>query len=84
MNNLSRTYADSNGNSTKATSYELLAVDITNSQGETRDIRNMVGFTKIHEGLLDDTLVLEMGVRDEVNFFEEFRISGNETVDLEI
>jgi hypothetical protein len=84
MNNLSRTYADSNGNSTKATSYELLAVDITNSQGETRDIRNMVGFTKIHEGLLDDTLVLEMGVRDEVNFFEEFRISGNETIDLEI
>lgn len=84
MNNLSRTFADSKGNSTKDASYELLAVDITNSANVTRDIRNMVGFTKIHEGLLDSTLVLEMGIRDEVNFFEEFGINGNEYIDLEI
>lgn len=84
MNNLNRSYSDSKGNSLRATSYEMHAVDITNASGMTRDIRNMVGFTKIHEGLLENTLVLEMGIRDEVNFFEEFGISGNEYIDLKI
>jgi hypothetical protein len=84
MNNLNRTYSDSKGNSTQVTSYEMLSVDITNNRGVTRDIRNMVGFTKIHESLLENSLVLEMGIRDEVNFFEEFGITGNEYIDLKI
>lgn len=84
MNNFTRSYGDSKGNSTKDSSFELLSVNITNNKGVTKDIKSMVGFTKIHEGLLAPTLVLEMGIRDEVNFFEEFGISGNEYVDLEM
>ena len=84
MNNLTRTYGDSKGNSTKNSSYELIAANITNNKGDTKDIRNMVGFMKIHEGLLNPSMILEMGIRDEVNFFEEFGISGNEYIDLEI
>ena len=84
MNNYTRTYGDSKGNSTKDSSYELLSATITNNKGDSRDIRNMVGFMKIHEDIFDASLILEMGIRDEVNFFEEFGISGNEYIDLEV
>ncbi len=84
MNNFTRSYGDSSGNSTKSSSFELLSVDITNNKGVTKDIKSMIGYTKIHEGLLSPSLILEMGIRDEVNFFEEFGISGNEYLDLEM
>lgn len=78
------TYSDSKGNSTKSSAYEFVAIEMTNVEGITRDIRGMVGFLKIHESLFSPTLVCEIGIRDESNFFEEFNISGNETIDIEI
>jgi hypothetical protein len=78
------TYADSKGNSTRSSGYELIKVELTNVDGLTKDIKGLVGYTKIHEGLFNPTLVLELGIRDEGNFFEEFNLTGNEVIDIEI
>jgi len=77
-------YADSKGNSTRTSGFELIKVECTNVNGLTKDIKGLVGYTKIHEGLFNPTLVLELGIRDESNFFEEFNITGNEVIDIEI
>jgi hypothetical protein len=84
MNNFTQSYADSRGNSSKATGYELHSFDITNDRGEIRDIKGLVGFFKITESLFASSLVLEVGIRDEVNFFEEFGINGNEFIDISL
>ena len=68
------TYSDSKGNSTKSSAYEYVSIEITNVEGITKDIKGMVGFIKIHESLFSPSLVMEMGIRDEANFFEEFNI----------
>ena len=78
------TYSDSKGNSTKSSSYEYVGIEMTNVEGITKDIKGMVGFIKIHESLFSPSLVMEMGIRDEANFFEEFNITGNETIEIEI
>lgn len=77
-------YTDANGNSLGSSAYEFVAINITNSLGQTAEISRLVGFAKITEGLFNQSLVLELGIRDETNFFEDFNLNGNETIDLEI
>lgn len=81
---LNRSYVDEKGNSFNESSYELLECIITNVDGDSADIRNMVGFIKIHESLFAPSIVAEIGIRDEVNFLEEFSIIGNEKIKLSI
>jgi|13_taG_2_1085334.scaffolds.fasta_scaffold03493_2 hypothetical protein len=81
---LNRSYVDEKGNSFNESSYELLECIITNVNGDSSDIRNMVGFIKIHESLFAPSIVAEIGIRDEVNFLEEFSIIGNEKIKLSI
>lgn len=81
---LNRSYVDEKGNSFNESSYELLECIITNVDSDSADIRNMVGFIKIHESLFAPSIVAEIGIRDEVNFLEEFSIIGNEKIKLSI
>lgn len=79
-----RGVVDPKGNSIDTSAYELTQCIMENIDGNIRDIRNMVGYIKIHEGLFNPSLICEMGIKDESNFFEEFNITGNETLDIEI
>lgn len=79
-----RSFVDEKGNSFNESSYQLTNCIITNNNGQVADIRNMVGFIKIHESLFAASLVVEIGIRDEVNFLEDFSIVGNEKIKLSI
>jgi len=79
-----RSFVDEKGNSFNESSYQLTNCIITNNDGQVADIRNMVGFIKIHESLFAASLVVEIGIRDEVNFLEDFGIVGNEKIKLSI
>jgi len=83
-NEFTRSYVDEKGNSLKTSSYRLDRCLITNVEGLQKDIRNFIAFMRIHESVFAPSLVLEMGIRDDANFLEEFGISGNEVIDLEI
>jgi len=81
---LNRSFVDRKGNSLNESSYQLTECVIKNNNGELSDIRNMVAFIKIHENIFSPTLVFEIGIRDEVNFLEDFGIVGNEQIKLSI
>lgn len=75
---------DEKGNSITNSSYQLALCVIENVDGDSRDISPMVGYIKIHESIFAPALVCEVGIRDEANFLEEFNITGNEILHIEI
>lgn len=75
---------DGKGNSVANSAYQLTQCIIENVDGQQRDIRSMVAYTKIHETLFAPALVCEIGIKDQSNFLEEFGITGNETLFIEI
>ena len=75
---------DEKGNSITDSSYQLALCIIENVDGDARDISSMVGYIKIHESIFAPALVCEIGIRDEANFLEEFNITGNEIIHIEI
>jgi hypothetical protein len=79
-----RGFVDEKGNSIGNSAYQLTECVMENVNGQRRDIRGMVGYTKIHESLFSPALVCEVGIRDESNFLEEFNITGNEILYIEI
>ena len=79
-----RGIVDEKGNSITNSSYKLSQCIIENVDGDARDISSMVGYIKIHESIFAASLVCEVGIRDESNFLEEFNITGNEILHIEI
>ena len=79
-----RGVADEKGNSIANSTYKLPLCIIENVNGDSRDISSMVGYIKIHESIFAASLVCEVGIRDESNFLEEFNITGNEILHIEI
>tara|TARA_Y100001937_G_scaffold7432_1_gene9466 strand:- start:125 stop:1489 length:1365 start_codon:yes stop_codon:yes gene_type:complete len=79
-----RGVADEKGNSIANSTYKLPQCIIENVDGDSRDISSMVGYIKIHESIFATSLVCEVGIRDESNFLEEFNITGNEILHIEI
>ena len=75
---------DDKGNSLANSAYQLTECIIENFAGESRDIRSMVAYTRIHESIFSPALVCEIGIRDQSNFLEEFGITGNEILFIEI
>ena len=75
---------DEKGNSITNSSYQLPLCIIENVDGDTRDISPMVSFINIHESIFSPSLVCELGIQDEANFLEEFNITGNEILHIEI
>ena len=64
--------------------FNLKRFDITNSKNVTRDIRNIVESFSITEELFSPVITLTANIKDTLNFFEDFGISGQETINVEI
>ena len=79
-----RGIVDGKGNSLANSAYQLTECIIENVSGQRRDIRSMVAYTRIHESLFSPALVCEIGIQDQSNFLEEFGITGNEMLFIEI
>jgi|694.fasta_scaffold00486_31 hypothetical protein len=63
-------------------SYKVEKFIISNQQGRTMDIRGLVvGFT-ITEEIYSPIVVFNARIRDTINFFEEFALSGQEIIKL--
>lgn len=83
-NTTNKSIVDDKGNSITNSAYQLVRCVMENVSGQSRDIRNMIAYIKIHESLFSPALVCEIGIRDETNFLEEFNITGNEILFIEI
>lgn len=73
-----------NGIALVASAFNLIKFDISNSKGETRDIRQLIESFTITEELFSPVITLVATIRDNVNLFEDFSIVGQEIVNLEI
>jgi hypothetical protein len=72
----------SNGAAQIPSSYKVEKFIISNQQGRTMDIRNLViGFT-ITEEIYSPIIVFNARIRDSINFFEEFALCGQEIIKL--
>jgi hypothetical protein len=64
--------------------YTVKALSMQNSKGKTVDIQSMVtGFT-ITEELFSPVIVFNARIRDTINFFEDFAISGQEIINIKL
>lgn len=63
---------------------EVVWVEMENHLGDVKRIENLVSSFKILESLYSPALGLEMSLRDESNFFEEFQITGQEIVRVKL
>ena len=64
--------------------YNLKEIVITNHSGVSKEIRNIVVKFSITESLYSNTLVAKFSVVDSANFFEEFPITGQETIEIKL
>jgi len=69
---------------TVASSFNLIKLDMSNSSGDIRDIRQLVESFVIVEELFSPVITFSATIRDTVNFFEDFGVAGQEILDLEI
>lgn len=68
--------------STISGSAQITEIVMTNYLGEEKEIRNIVSSIRITESLYSPVLILKMSIRDEMAFFELFKISGNEKISI--
>ena len=62
--------------------FRISSIVLTNAYGKTADIKAFVTQTTITESIYTYSLVATIEVRDTINLFEEFRISGQEKVEI--
>ena len=62
--------------------FRISSIVLTNAYGKSADIKAFVTQTTITESIYTYSLVATIEVRDTVNLFEEFRISGQEKVEI--
>lgn len=63
---------------------EVIEVLLKNHSGEIKNIINLVRFIRISEHIQSPTLMIQMGISDSSNFFEEFELSGGEKISLKL
>ena len=64
--------------------YTVKALSMQNSKGKTVDIQSIViGFT-LTEELFSPVIVFNARIRDTINFFEDFAISGQEIINVKL
>lgn len=62
--------------------FRISEVLLTNAYGKTADIKALVTGITITESIYTYALVATVEIRDTVNMFEEYRISGQERIDI--
>ena len=73
------------GKSIQPQAFKLNSVILKNFSGDEVDIRNLLSRIKIRTSLFLPTMILEITLRDAINFFETYQLSGQEriTIDFE-
>lgn len=86
-NEFTRSRVGEGGSSLKDSAYQLKRCEIyhrnADEGSDAIDIRRLVGYVRIHESLFNPSLVFEIGIRDDYNFFEEFDLKGDEIISLQ-
>jgi hypothetical protein len=75
---------DASGRATIPSAYKVIKMLCVNSQGAKFDIAHIVTSFTITEELFSPVLVMNLRIRDTINFFEDFSLSGQETIELEL
>lgn len=70
--------------STEVGSIEIKEIILSNHRGDSKDIKDMVGFIKLIESIELLGIVAEIGIKDESNFFELFELSGHERLQIKL
>jgi len=65
-------------------SFNCKEILIRNYKGVEKDIRNLVVKFTISESLYMNSIVAKFDINDSANFFEEFPITGQETIQLKL
>jgi hypothetical protein len=73
-----------NGNSDIPSAYKVKKFICVNSDESRFDMSRIVTSFTITEDLMSPVLVLNIKIRDDINFFEDFKLTGEETIELEI
>lgn len=64
--------------------YKVVRFECINQNGATFDISRLVTSFTITEELLSPLIVLNIRVRDNINFFEDFSLNGQEKIAIEL
>jgi hypothetical protein len=72
------------GNAIVPSAYSIKKFLCKNSAGAEFDITQLVTSFTITEELFSPVIVLNINIRDNINFFEDFALSGEETIFLDI
>jgi len=62
--------------------YIIKSIILTNHEGKTAEISNIVADFKITESIFSPVLSALFRIKDEANFFEEFRLVGQEKIQV--
>lgn len=71
---------DNEGRRLLPSGYRIKSISIQNYLGEEKNIENLIGSFTITESLYSPTLFFEASIKDAVNFFESFPLTGQESV----
>ena len=64
--------------------YIVESMLMRNQYAQTKDITPLVQMFTITEELFSPVLVLNVSIRDTINFFEDFSLNGQETIHVKL
>jgi hypothetical protein len=76
--------SDAANNGVLSSTYKILKFDLTNSENITKSIISIVKEFSITEELFSPINVLNIRIYDDVNFFEEMKLGGQEKISLKL
>jgi len=78
------TYTTSDGKSLNPSSYKINRIEFINHEGKAKQIQEIVSNFTIRESLYLPSLILELTIADTINFFEAFKLIGQEKIIIEL
>jgi hypothetical protein len=66
------------------TAYRVDQILLTNCSGDSHDIQAFVTDFTITESIYTPSLILSLNVKDPINLFEEMKLSGQETISIQL
>jgi len=65
-------------------SYGLGSIKLTNHEGKAADIQDIVTEFTVTESIYGSGLILRLDIKDSANFFEEYKLIGQEKIELTV
>ena len=76
--------SSADNSATIPSAYLVKTLSIKNSKGKTVDMQSLITSFTITEELFSPVIVFNARIRDNVNFFEDFAISGQEIINVKL